>query len=116
MKNNKALKRYIEDWLKDYTVDEAIELVLAHKIPAGPIWSLKELAESEHARARNMFAEIDHPRFGPIKLNSSPIKLSRTPAEIRAGSPALGENNEEILGGLGYTQADIMRFREMGVI
>ena len=109
VKNNKALKRYIEDWLKDYTVDEAIELVLAHKIPAGPIWSLKELAESEHARARNMFAEIDHPRFGPIKL-------SRTPAEIRAGSPALGENNEEILGGLGYTQADIMRFREMGVI
>lgn len=116
VKNNKALKRYIEDWLKDYTVDEAIELVLAHKIPAGPIWSLKELAESEHARARNMFTEIDHPRFGPIKLNSSPIKLSRTPAEIRAGSPALGENNEEILGGLGYTQADIMRFREMGVI
>ncbi len=26
VKNNKALKRYIEDWLKDYTVDEAISV------------------------------------------------------------------------------------------
>ena len=116
VKNNKALKRYIEDWLRDYTVEEAIELVLAHKIPAGPIWSLKELAESEHAKARNMFTQIDHPRFGPIKLNSSPIKLSETPAEIRAGSPGLGQHNGEILGGLGYTEEEIARFREMGVI
>ena len=69
VKNNKALKRYIEDWLKDYTVDEAIELVLAHKIPAGPIWSLKELAESEHARRRNR--RNDYRRWRILKREKS---------------------------------------------
>lgn len=116
VQNNKELKKYIEEWLKDYTVDEAIETVLAHKIPAGPIWSLKELAQSEHAKARNMFTEIDHPAFGHIKLNSSPIKLSDTPAAIRSGSPALGQHNADILGGLGYTDSEIALFQEKGVI
>ncbi len=114
--NNKALKAYIEEWLKDYTVDEAVETVLAHKIPAGPIWSLRDLAESEHAKARNMFTEIDHPVFGRVKLNSSPIKLSGTPASISSGSPALGQHNEDILGRLGYTESEIALFREKGVI
>ena len=47
-----------------------------------------------------MFTEIDHPTAGRMKLNSSPIKLSDTPAEIRSAPPTLGQHNQEIFRGL----------------
>ena len=114
--NNKILKQYIEDWLKDYTVNEDVDLVLSHKIPASPIWNLKDLSESEHAAARQMFTEVELPSAGKVKLNSSPIKLSETPAAIRFASPRLGEHNEKILSELGYTKEELKTFQEKGVI
>ena len=97
VKNNKQFKVYVEDWLKDYTVQEAVDMVLGAGIPAGPILDLEQISHDPHiAGARQMFTEIDHPTAGRLKLNSSPIKMSDTAAEIRSAPPTLGQHNEEI--------------------
>ena len=97
VKNNKQFKVYVEDWLKDYTVQEAVDMVLGAGIPAGPILDLEQISHDPHiAGARHMFTEIDHPTAGRLKLNSSPIKMSDTAAEIRTAPPTLGQHNAEI--------------------
>jgi len=117
VKNNKDFKVYVEEWLKDITVDEAIEMVLSEKIPAGPILNLKQISEDPHfAGNRKMFVEIDHPTAGKMKLNASPIKMSETKAEIRFAPPTLGQHNAEILQSLGYSESEINSFHEKGVI
>lgn len=117
VKNNKAFKVIVEEWLKDITVEEAVKLVLDKGIPAGSILDLRQISEDAHiAGARQMFVEIEHPKAGVIKLNASPIKMSNTKAEIRFPSPTLGQHNEEILMGLGYSPEQISDFGKSGVL
>jgi formyl-CoA transferase len=117
VENNKVFKVFMEEWLADKTVDEAVKAILDAGIPAGPIFDLKQIAENEHiAKAREMFVTIDHPVMGEIKLNGNPIKLSDTKAEIKMASPTLGQHNEEIFFGLGYNNTDIEMFKTLGVI
>lgn len=97
VKNNAELKAYIEDWLKDYSTEEAIKVILAAKIPAGPIYNLKQVTEDEHiAKAREMFVEVEHPVIGRMKVNGCAVKLLDTKPVIDKPAPLLGENNEDI--------------------
>jgi formyl-CoA transferase len=117
VENNKVFKVFMEEWLADKSVDEAVEAVLDVGIPAGPIFDLKQIAENEHiAKARKMFVTVVHPVIGEIKLNGNPVKLSGTKAGIEMASPTLGQHNEEIFSGLGYSGNDIEMFKTMGVI
>ena len=115
--NNEIQKQYIEEWTMQYTVDEIVEKVLAKGIPAAPIFNVKQITEDEHiAKAREMFIEIDHPVIGKMKVNGSPIKLMDMMPRINCPAPTLGQHNEEILEGLGYTKEQIADFKERGVI
>lgn len=115
--NNEIQKQYIEEWTMQYTVDEIVEKVLAKGIPAAPIFNVKQITEDEHiAKAREMFIEIDHPMIGRMKVNGSPIKLMDMMPRINCPAPTLGQHNEEILEGLGYTAEQIADFKERGVI
>ncbi len=115
--NNEIQKQYIEEWTMQYTVDEIVEKVLAKGIPAAPIFNVRQITEDEHiAKAREMFIEIDHPTIGRMKVNGSPIKLMDMMPRINCPAPMLGQHNEEILEGLGYTAEQIADFKERGVI
>ncbi len=48
-----------------------------------------------------MIVEIARQDRGVVKVLGNPVKLSRTPAEIRRPPPKLGEHTEEVLAGLG---------------
>lgn len=116
VENQMALKKVIEEWMQDMTVDEAVKQVLDVGIPAGPIMSLDMISNDVHfTEARQMFEEIDYPGVGTIKLNNSPIKLSESKAKIRGLSPRLGEHNKEILMNLGYSDQQIEEMKENGV-
>ncbi|MEC0302108.1 CoA transferase, partial [Terribacillus saccharophilus] len=43
-------------------------------------------------------------------------KFGKTPGSIRSIAPDLGENNEEILKGLGYSQEEIETLKQNEVI
>ncbi|WP_342513358.1 CoA transferase [Sporosarcina sp. FSL K6-1522] len=71
-----------------------------HTIPAGPIHNLKDVVNDAQLQSRNMFLTHEHPTAGTIKMIGSPLKLSRTPVEVKHHPPNPGEHNEEILGNL----------------
>ena len=78
-----------------------IDLFLSVGIPCGPVNNFAEALASEHAIARKMTMEMDHPVEGKIKSLGFPIKLSETPQELRLPPPLLGQHTEEILLELG---------------
>jgi len=59
---------------------------------------------------------MDHPILGEVQNLASPIKLSRTPPKIRSFAPKFGQNTEEILKSLNYSEEDIQNFKEKKVI
>jgi CoA:oxalate CoA-transferase len=100
-------KREVEDWLK--TFEEA-------GIPASQINDVAKVVEHPQVKARDMIVYQDHPVAGRIMMPGIPIKLSKNPGSIETPAPLLGEHNEVILKKLGYTELEIKRLEEQGVI
>lgn len=95
--NHAPLKKIIEEWSINYTIDEAVEMILAAGVPAAPIYDMKRLTEDDHiVNAREMFVSLKHPVIGDMKVNGCHVKLSDTKPEIRTPAPLLGQHNEEV--------------------
>lgn len=95
-----------EHWLK---------ILRGADIVSAPINTLLEASKDPDVIANNYVIEVDHPRVGKIKEVGFPWKFHKTPA--KAGiAPELGEHNNEVYKGLGYSDADIEQFKKEGVI
>ena len=94
--NQDAIQEVIEDVLKDYTMQEATELVLSKGIPAGPILDVSQILADPHVKAREMFVEMEHPTLGHITVNGCAIKLMDTKPAVRTPAPALGQDNRAV--------------------
>jgi formyl-CoA transferase len=100
----------IEDWLKDKTKYEAVDILRKYDIPCAPVFSMKELAESPDLRKSGSIVEVDHKVRGKYLTIGSPIKFSDMKIKVKP-SPVLGEHTEEVLRDLGYGKEDIARIR-----
>ena len=115
--NPDALKAIIDKWSSDKTVEECVSTFKAAKIPAAPIYNVKQMAEDNHIReARQMFVEIEHPIAGKITITGNPIKMSATSTTPDKCAPLLGEHNEEIYGRLGLDSATLNEYKEKNII
>ncbi|WP_208278288.1 formyl-CoA transferase [Massilia oculi] len=105
----------IEEWLKDKTKFEAVDILRKFDIPCSPVLSMKEIAADPSLRASGTIAEVQHKERGTYLTVGSPIKFSDMKVEIK-GSPLLGEHTDEVLEGLGYSQKDIAALHEKQVV
>ena len=107
----------VERIFLERTRDEWREFASRHDCCLEPVLDLGEALDSELVRAREMVVELDQPGAGePVRQLGTPIKLSRTPAEAPRPGPALGEHTDEVLGGLGYSGAEIEAMKETGAV
>jgi formyl-CoA transferase len=96
----------IEDWLKDKTKYEAVDILRKFDIPCSPVLSMKELSESPDLRESGSIVEVDHKVRGKYLTIGSPIKFSDLKVEVKP-SPVLGEHTDEVLADLGYSKEQI---------
>jgi len=67
-------------------------------------------------RAREMVVELDQPGAGPVRQLGVPVKLSRTPGELRAPGPVLGEHTDAVLEAAGYSSQEVAALKESGAV
>jgi formyl-CoA transferase len=112
--NREALIAEIEKTLATADAEDWIARLLDAGIPAGPILNYAEALSSEHAAARHLVMDIDHPIEGRVKSIGFPVKLSETKQKVRLHPPLLGEHNEDILTELGFDEAAQDQLRAQG--
>lgn len=98
VKNHALLKPIIEEWLCDFTMEDAVEKILSIGVPAAPIYTIDKVVADPHiAVAREMFVTLKHPTAGEMKICGNQIKLNNTPVKFERPAPLLGQHTEEIL-------------------
>jgi formyl-CoA transferase len=105
----------IEDWLKDKTKFEAVDVLRKFDIPCSPVLSMKEILVDKSLIESGTIAEVKHKTRGSYWTVGSPIKFSDMKPEI-TGSPLLGEHSDEVLASLGYSAAQIKEMHDKEVI
>ena len=116
--NYYLVKDIVEKWASQYTADEAIEIILAAGVPAGPIFDMNDISKDEHiVGEREMLVKMEQPGIGEITITNNPVKLSDTKAAIRRPAPLLGQHNLEVYGELlGYDQQKLEELAAQGII
>jgi crotonobetainyl-CoA:carnitine CoA-transferase CaiB-like acyl-CoA transferase len=116
LENKDELVPILSNVMYKKTSKEWLDLLSQHGIPCGPINNMKQLFDDPQVKEREMIVDVDHPTAGSIPLVGSPLKLSRTPIEMRRHPPLTGEHNNEVLLELGYTAEEIVELESKRVI
>jgi formyl-CoA transferase len=103
-------------WTADKGIEEILEAMTEAKVPAGRIYSAKDIAEDPHYAARGMLQQIESRDGLRLKVPGIVPKLSETPGGIRTTAPRLGEDTEAVLRRLGYGDEQIAALRAEKVI
>ncbi|MFA5786358.1 MAG: CoA transferase [Actinomycetota bacterium] len=98
-------------WFASKSTEEAERMLRAARVPCSAISDPDAVNEEEQLAARDMLAQVDHPRLGPIDIPGSPLHNPEFKAH-----PDVGEHNEEILGALGVSAEEIEELRGLGVV
>jgi formyl-CoA transferase len=110
-----ALMERVEAQFETRTTDEWLKLLDAAGVPSGPVRFVQELFDDPQVLANGFVAELEHPLAGRLRMVGPTLKMSETPAEVRASSPPLGADTDAILAGLGYSAVEIDDLRTRGV-
>jgi crotonobetainyl-CoA:carnitine CoA-transferase CaiB-like acyl-CoA transferase len=96
--------------------DEWVARLRGGDIVSAPINTMLEAASDPDVVANGYVAEVDYPKYGKrLKVHGTPWQFSETPAKIGI-APELGEHNDEVLGGLGFSAAEIADLKARKVI
>ncbi len=96
--------------------DDWVKRLRAADIVSAPINTLLEASNDPDVVANGYVTEIDYPEHGKrLKVHGSPWNFSETPAKPGI-APKLGADNDEILGRIGYTSAEIADLRARKII
>ncbi len=91
-------------WTAPKRVVDVLEALNAAAVPAGRIYTAKDIAEDPHYRARGMIQQVTTAEGLNVEVPGIVPKLSLTPGAITRRAPQLGEDTDAVLAGLAQRQ------------
>jgi formyl-CoA transferase len=93
----KEIDAAISVWTQSRTVQAVLDQMEAAQVPAGRIYTAKDIAQDPHYRARGMIQQILTADGLQLEVPGIVPKLSLTPGAVTRLAPALGQDNEAFL-------------------
>lgn len=112
--NIEALEPVLEASFATASTQEWIRRCNEAGVPCGPINNFKQAVEDPHYRERGMVASVDHPVIGKMNVIGIPTKFSRTPGSLRKAAPLFGQDTDEVLRSIGFTDSRIEALKAKG--
>src|SRR5262245_32038672 len=106
----------IGGWTSTRSISEVLAAMEEAHVPAGRIYTAKDIAEDPHYRARDMILRQQARDGYSVDVPGIVPKLSATPGMVRSSAPNLGDDTDAVLGDLGCSPAAIAALRNKTVI
>ena len=103
-------------WTQTRTITEVLEQLGQARVPAGRVYTAKDICEDPHYRARDMIVSQTTRDGYSVEVPGIVPKLSATPGSIRSSAPKLGDDTDAVLTDMGLSAEQIAQLRVQGVI
>jgi len=116
VEHEQAIDHVLAQWCLSLPSAQVLQILEDNRVPGGPIYSVEDMFEDEHFRARGMFEQVEIDGK-PLEIPAILPKLSGTPGKTLWPGGAVGSHNDEVLGGiLGLSAEDMVGLASSGVI
>ncbi len=117
VRNEAECDAAITAWTSSRTAQEVETVLHAAKVPATRIYTVADIFQDPHFRAREMLVNVPDPELGEVTLPGVVPKLSATPGGIWRAGPRLGEDTRTVLQTeLGLSATEIQTLEQSGTI
>lgn len=106
----------IGQWALQHSLDEVLEALHEHRVPAGRVYDVEDIFKDPHYKAREMLIEGELEDGTAVTLPGILPKMSKTPGQVSRRAPTLGQDTEAVLTELGMTNEELAKLRSKGVI
>jgi len=97
------------------TLEENLRIIEFHQLTAGAVYTVADIEEDPHWRARQLTLDIPD-AGGTVRMHNVFPRFSETPGEVRWAGGALGQDNEAVYRELGLSCDEQKRLAAAGVI
>jgi crotonobetainyl-CoA:carnitine CoA-transferase CaiB-like acyl-CoA transferase len=115
-KDRKAINAAIGEITATQPANHWIDLFEANGIPCGPIYSIDQVFADPQVKHLGMATKMKSPYVGEKEVVASAMNISGFSKAIREYTPDPGEQSDEILKSVGYTEAELANMRQKGAI
>lgn len=115
--NIDAIDALVGDWTAQYPRQYLVDLLLQHRVPHAPVRDLQEVVNDPHMHARGSLQEINHPQFGKMTVQHSPIRYEGGDLMPLRPSRPLGADREAVFGDwLGIAADELADLKDRGIV
>ena len=103
-------------WTHGETVQQVMDALAAARVPAGKVYTARDIAEDPHYRARDMILRQTTRDGDTVEVPGIVPKLSATPGTVRASAPPVGDDTDSVLREMGLSSEQIAALRDKEII
>ncbi|MFO0483902.1 MAG: CaiB/BaiF CoA transferase family protein [bacterium] len=103
-------------WTAARPLAEVLDGLTRARVPAGRIYTARDIAEDPHYRARGMIQRITTTEGYELDVPGVVPRLSATPGRLSTLAPALGHHTAQVLRDLGISESAIAELAAKNVI
>lgn len=117
LENDDFINGLVNDWVASLTYEELKTTVDKEGVPVNLIYSIEDIMNDPHYKARENIITMPHKSFGQIQMPGITPVFSETPGEVKWAGPELGEYTDSVLSELlEKTDQEINALKEKGII
>ncbi len=96
--NADVLYPLIEEWTRERTKHEVMDLCQANGCPTTALFTVGEVAELAHLQDRGFWRTLAHPALGEVRTLGPPVRLPACPGGASRPAPLLDEHRAAVIG------------------
>lgn len=111
-----ALNAIFESWFAQHSLEEILRSFERCGGTLAPVHSARQIVDDPQMQARGFLQAVQDPDLGAVRIPGVVPRFARDTCAIRRTAGALGSDNTEVYGALGFDAMELAELRRLRVI
>jgi crotonobetainyl-CoA:carnitine CoA-transferase CaiB-like acyl-CoA transferase len=110
------LDELVREWISKHTLAECMAEMDRLEVVASPIFTVEHILNDQTYRENGNVTELEDPDLGQVRMQDVVPRLKNHTGKVWRTAPALGEDNNAVYGGLGFSADELAALHGAGTI